>query len=317
LLIAALLFSAQAQAAKKKRPKTNKPKVESKAKPEKAPKQDQKEEEEEDDEAEQTPPPSPAEKKAPAPPPSATPTQVPSQKPTEWRPVAIDVQLGVRLFMRDLSLYDDVFGVFFPHRQPFAAAPSLRAQWFPGAHFTTGIGAAFGVHAFASFAPGLSVRAPDASRRTVTAYEAGGGISGRFAHPRFEIRADFGFLGQQFSFSEPAQQTTPLAISVLYLALRPALNLRVKVIDRLHLTLEGGYRIVISSVQTLFPRVTTGGFDAAIGAAVPLGLGFEIRGTFDYQHYFFAMNPSPGDRYVLGGALDQYIGGTLSLAFRY
>ena len=102
----------------------------------------------------------------------------------------------------------------------------------------------------------------------------------------------------------------------MYLALRPALSLRVKIIDRLALTLEGGYRIVVSSVQSLFPHVAAGGFDASIGAAVPLGIGFELRATFDYQHYFFAMNPNPGDRYILGGALDQYIGGTLSLAFR-
>ena len=49
-----------------------------------------------------------------------------------------------------------------------------------------------------------------------------------------------------------------------------------------------------------------------------LGLGvrpmahFEIRLQVDYARYFFSMNPKVGDPYVAGGALDQFINGTLS-----
>ena len=100
--------------------------------------------------------------------------------------------------------------------------------------------------------------------------------------------------------------------------MRPAVALRVKVIERLWLSLDGGYRVIVGSgqVRTLFPRSNGGGFDVALGGAVPIALGFEARATVEYAHYFFAMGAQPGDRYVLGGALDQYVGATLAFAWR-
>lgn len=257
----------------------------------------------------------------------ATETKTTSQKPSSppgpgSHVNAIDVALGVRVFGRTLSLYDDLFGAFFPHRQPFAAAPALKAAYFPGAHVSTGVPAWFGVHLLFDIAPGLRVRAPDASLRNVTAFQVGGGLSARYPHPRFELRVDFGFVAQQFAFGDPPAGTTTTvtarALSITYLSLRPALVLRVKVIDRLAIVAEGAYRIVVGTgdVKTMFPRSNAGGFDLAIGASVPLALGFEARATFDYAHYFFDMRPQPGDRFVLGGALDQYVGATLAVAFR-
>jgi hypothetical protein len=236
------------------------------------------------------------------------------------RPNAFDIQLGARIFGRTLSLYDDLFGAFFPHRQPFAVAPSLKGAYFPGAHLSGGPSAWFGLHLLFDIAPGLRVRAPDGSLRNVTAFQVGGGLSARYPHKRFELRVDFGFVAQQFAFADPPAGTTATAqaLSITYLSLRPAIALRVMVIERLWILAEGGYRIVLGTgdLKTMFPRSSSGGFDVAVGGAVPIAAGFEARATFDYAHYFFSMNPQPGDRYVLGGALDQYIGATVAVAFR-
>lgn len=46
-------------------------------------------------------------------------------------------------------------------------------------------------------------------------------------------------------------------------------------------------------------------------------LFWKIEAQFNlaYRHYFFSMNPEVGDARVAGGALDQFINGTLGLAF--
>lgn len=240
-------------------------------------------------------------------------------KDDHFRPNAIDVQLGAKIFTRSLSLYDDLFAAYFPHRQPFAAAPSIRLAYFPGAHVRSDAGAMFGLHLRFEIAPGLRVRAPDGALHSVTAFEVGGGPTGRYAHERFELQVHFGFFAQQFSFAAAGTApATAQAISVTYLSLRPAVSLRVKIVERFAIIADGGYRIVLASgaLQTLFPRSRGGGFDVALGGAVPLGLGFEVRATFEYSHYFFDMRAEPGDRNVLGGALDQYVGATFAAAFR-
>jgi len=48
-----------------------------------------------------------------------------------------------------------------------------------------------------------------------------------------------------------------------------------------------------------------------------LDAGLEIRLGFDVRRYFFSMNPEVGDPFIAGGALDQYLGYTLGIAYRY
>ena len=43
--------------------------------------------------------------------------------------------------------------------------------------------------------------------------------------------------------------------------------------------------------------------------------GLEGRIVFDYERYFYAFQPIPGDAYVAGGALDQFFGVRLAVAY--
>jgi hypothetical protein len=89
-----------------------------------------------------------------------------------------------------------------------------------------------------------------------------------------------------------------------------------------------GYRFVplghrdgaaLDTVSDRFPHATVGGVDAQLGIVLPLygrsgiGLdrwlrGLEVRTTFEWTRWFYAMHPELGDAYVAGGALDHGFG---------
>jgi hypothetical protein len=66
-----------------------------------------------------------------------------------------------------------------------------------------------------------------------------------------------------------------------------------------------------------FPEAKANGMDVGLVFGFALPLGFEIRIGGDYRRYGFDLNPVPPDApYVAGGALDQYLGGTIGFAWR-
>jgi hypothetical protein len=80
-----------------------------------------------------------------------------------------------------------------------------------------------------------------------------------------------------------------------------------------------GYLFVLSAgdVAARFPRSSVGGVQAELGAAVAIAAGFEARVTASYRRFFYTMNPTPGDGYVAGGALDELSGLQASVAYVY
>jgi hypothetical protein len=84
------------------------------------------------------------------------------------------------------------------------------------------------------------------------------------------------------------------------------------------LTLRAGGGLVPDQglVGAHFPHATAGVVLAGAHVSVPFGEHLEARVGGDYQRFFLKMNPSPGDTYVAGGALDQYLRGSLDVLFR-
>ena len=75
------------------------------------------------------------------------------------------------------------------------------------------------------------------------------------------------------------------------------------------LVAKAGYLGSLSSgsVYERFRNSKIGGIDLGGGVTVPIALGFEARLTAEYIRWFYAFAPLPGDPYVAGGALDQYV----------
>jgi hypothetical protein len=63
--------------------------------------------------------------------------------------------------------------------------------------------------------------------------------------------------------------------------------------------------------ESTFAAVEFGG-----GLAVPVVRVFEFRATADYMRVFYAFHPNPGDAYVAGGALDQFVRAQLTANLR-
>ncbi|MEM9877262.1 MAG: BRCT domain-containing protein, partial [Myxococcota bacterium] len=59
------------------------------------------------------------------------------------------------------------------------------------------------------------------------------------------------------------------------------------------------------------------GLDAGLKVAFVLPVGLEARVGGAYVRYFSSFSPEPGDVFVAGGALDQYVVLRAALAYRY
>ncbi|MFO0552231.1 MAG: hypothetical protein U0271_27840 [Polyangiaceae bacterium] len=60
-------------------------------------------------------------------------------------------------------------------------------------------------------------------------------------------------------------------------------------------------------VHDRFRDPSIGGIDVGGGLAIPLVRGLELRVSAEYIRWFYAFGPVPGDSYVAGGALDEFV----------
>jgi hypothetical protein len=90
-------------------------------------------------------------------------------------------------------------------------------------------------------------------------------------------------------------------------------------IGRAALFANAGYLFVLSAgdVANRFSKSNVGGVLAEIGGAFTLVTSLEARLSASYRRFFYSMQPTPGDAYVAGGALDELAGVQASLAYVY
>ncbi|MGD0674978.1 MAG: hypothetical protein ABSC94_06130 [Polyangiaceae bacterium] len=76
------------------------------------------------------------------------------------------------------------------------------------------------------------------------------------------------------------------------------------------------YRPILSSgsLGVHFPRETIGGMDADLGLAFRLARFLEARVVVNYTRVWAAFNPQPGDMFVAGGGLDQFMNADIGVA---
>jgi hypothetical protein len=109
-----------------------------------------------------------------------------------------------------------------------------------------------------------------------------------------------------FRFDGDGDGATALP-DVAYSVTRLGLDLRLDV-GAVALLLGAGYGLVDGAgpMSDRFPRLKAGAVDGRLGLAIPLMPRLEARVWGEYTRYFLTMNPEPGDRFVAGGALDQF-----------
>lgn len=127
----------------------------------------------------------------------------------------------------------------------------------------------------------------------------------------------YGFSNYRFNFADLADSRAFEVPEVRYGFLRYGLEVRVPV-SFLEVSGGAGYRSIMSGgrvTSSYFPNSQAGGVDVYGTLTLAISKAFSLDGTVRYTRYFYDMKPEVGDTYVAGGALDQYLGMSLSLVY--
>ena len=233
------------------------------------------------------------------------------------RPVALDVALGVQLTHRALRWNDDLFGELRPYTLPIAPWITLDAQWFPAAHRTSGWLAHLGIYAGAGVAVGLSSTDSLGRDYDTAAFDVRGGARGRLPLGPHALLLGAGVELRRFSLAAPPAANDPGLPSVSYASATLDIDARLRLADALALLVGVSAALPFQLgdlADRLFPHVTGAAAELRAGVAWAFVAGLELRAVASYRRYFLALNPSPGDRWVAGGLLDDFASLSLSVA---
>jgi hypothetical protein len=251
-------------------------------------------------------------------------------RPKKQRPAAVDIEIDFRMVNRNFSYADDLRGDLRDYKLKIGPGVGTKFQYYPGAHFTAGVGAQFGIDfEWQRIFDFESTRA-DGEQFPTQSQQFLIGMRWRYPKGRWEpsVVLDYGVHTFEFGVSGPPQigeDNTAGVPSVRYEFVRFGGGFRVAIGKKeiFIITTSIAYRGVFSvgpiGTYVWFPEATANGMDALLMFGFALPKGFEIRLGADYRRYGFDLNPvppPPEPPYVAGGALDQYWGFSIGAAWR-
>ena len=254
--------------------------------------------------------------------------QYKARRPQEERPAAVDIEFDFRLVHRSFDYKDDLRGDLRDYTLGIGPGVGTKFQYFPGAHFTAGVGAQFGIDfEWDRLFNFDSTRADGASFPTESQQFL---IGARWRYPtgRWEpsVVVDYGVHSFRFGVSGPpvpGEDNTAGIPSVKYEFVRIGGGFRVAIgkkesfIVAANAAFRGVFSVGGIGTSLWFPEAKANGMDAGLMLGCALPKGFEIRIGIDYRRYWFDLNPVPPDPpYVAGGAADQYLGFSIGAAWR-
>ena len=251
-----------------------------------------------------------------------------TRRPKEERPAAVDIELDFRLVHRNFEYKDDLRGDLRDYKLRIGPGVGTKFQYYPGAHFTAGVGAQFGIDFEWERLFNFDSTRADGAKFPTESQQFLVGLRWRYPTGRWEpfVVADYGVHSFRFGVSGPpvlGEDNTAGIPSVKYEFARIGAGFRVGIgkKERFIVAVNAAFRGVFSvggiGTAQWFPEAKANGMDAGLMLGYALPLGFEIRIGGDYRRYWFDLNPVPPDPpYVAGGALDQYWGASIGVAWR-
>jgi hypothetical protein len=257
-----------------------------------------------------------------------------TKRRSEDRPAAVDIELDFRVVHRTFNYKDDFRGDLRDYQLSAGPGVGVKFQYYPGAHFTAGVGAQFGIDfewerlfkidSTRRDAAGEEQSFPTESQQFLI------GLRWRYPKGRWEPSDVLGYGVHRFSFGlsgppVPDADNTAGIPSVKYEFVRLGGGFRVAIgknevfILGASIAFRGTFSVGGIGTNLWFPEAKANGMDALLMMGVALPKGFEIRLSGDYRRYGFELNPvppPPEPPYVAGGALDQYWSGALGVAWR-
>ncbi|MFO0725079.1 MAG: hypothetical protein U1E65_14965 [Myxococcota bacterium] len=223
---------------------------------------------------------------------------------------------------RGFNYTDPITANLRPFNVTFMPSPSFGLALYPLTLSGSARAAAFGIHG--GFATSLGVKSSRVNGpeypTTYTRFDVG-------AHYRiflgdtfdsFAVIPKFGFHGSGLSLGAASDGSKETELpSTAYTGLSMGLGLDIPVAGLFHFVGEGNFVLVFSSGDPIsaayFRAGSTSGVTASAGIKVGLSDAFSIVAGVNYQHYAYAFKPNPGDKFVAGGALDQFLAGRLGV----
>jgi hypothetical protein len=248
-----------------------------------------------------------------------------SRPPKQERPAAVDVELDFRILHRSLTYDDDLRGDLRDYTLNAGPGVGTKLQYYPGAHFTAGVGAQFGIDFEWERLFRFESTNSDGEQFPTRSQQFLIGLRWRYPAGRWEpgLVLDYGVHTFEFGVSGPpipGEDTTAGVPSVKYEFVRVGGGFRVGIgkKERFIVAMNAAFRGVFSvggiGTYVWFPEATAKGMDAMLMLGYALPKGFEIRIGGDYRRYSLDLNPDPP--FVAGGALDQYWGASIGAAWR-
>ncbi len=232
------------------------------------------------------------------------------------RPMALRLGVGFTGLNRNYTYRDDIFDALSKYRLPWGPAPSAELEFFPGALFSSGIAANFGIRGAFNYVVGVSSVA-NGVKFASSSMKLQASLVGRIPIRIVEVQVGVGYGMQTFGIAASSGGTDrPNIPNVSYGGIRPMLEATVHFTPIFGLHLGGAYQVLISkgelAAAPYFPRSVGGGADMWVAVSVKPLSHFAIRLQGDYSRYFFSLKPEVGDPYIAGGALDEYLSGTIT-----
>jgi hypothetical protein len=224
------------------------------------------------------------------------------------------VSVGIEAGMRRFSYNDGLTANLRPYTLNAAPLVTAGGEIYP-------LAGSYAVDAglVLSYAQAFATQSPTVDAGTLqtrwTRYSAGGRVRVRASGDSGPVVGVTGAYGGEMFLIESWNPNASLP-SVDYRFVRASADVRVP-FGRFAVFGDVGYLFVLSAgdVAARFPSSSVGGVEAELGASVAIAAGFEARATASYRRFFYSMNPTPGDGYVAGGALDELSGLQGSLAY--
>jgi hypothetical protein len=254
-------------------------------------------------------------------------------------PPTFEFQAGPRLISRSLAYNQDASN---PGLRSYSLFPGpaffASVVWYPIGPFTDGPAKNIGFEAAIEQAFFVSSSLPamngmPGAKFGTSIHEFGGG--GRYRMPFGGGHYFWGALtgGEHaFTFKSTAtgQRSTLDIPDTIYRFIRPGVGIHFELPAQFSLTLSGGFRWVFNKGgqfhDDFFKHSTVNGVDAQLTVGYRISSMLEVRGSGDFRRYFSSMNCFGGldaggqainqcdARFTAGGAVDQYIAGSVMLA---
>jgi hypothetical protein len=255
---------------------------------------------------------------------------------------ALDLAVGFRGFTRSLTYNQDLYrgsslglrGYNLTLGPAFVASVTA----YPGAFFSDGVAALIGLQLDLEQAIGVASNAPpggafpNGATFPTIIHDYSGALRGRWAFQGgHEVALLVGGGEHAFSFrssggADRGQLDLP---DTIYQYLRVGAEARLELPSNFTATIGAGFRDVLNQggnkagVRQIaspgyFPYLQVAGIDAGLTVGYHITPSIEARAGLDLRRYFFAMNAIPADygvNKIAGGAVDQYISGTLMIAY--